>query len=180
MRRLREFLLPGGLGGLGAPCGHAARSREMYTAHFSNDHAVTFVTKAIFRAGLHGRPSFFTPRLFPRGFSFRLCARAKIQPAQLTPRDAPATPTCAPVPAHRKSEAGTRTPSTPPQTIVPRPAPEDSESSPPKPVAGSVRQPYRRPSAELPYSSQAAAPQPDTAPRPLHLCRRPPLGCAAG
>src|SRR5208282_1097160 len=99
---------------------------------------------------------------------------------QLTLPEAPATPTRAPVLPHRRSAAGTRTPNTPPQTTAPRRVLEDSGSSPPKPVAGSARLPYRRPNAAPPHSSPAAAPQPDKAPQPRHPSQRPLLAWAAG
>src|ERR1700686_1187257 len=96
-----------------------------------------------------GNPEGTLPKSALTGASPGHSTRVKVHTVQLTPLDAPATPTRAPVPAHRKSAAGRRTPSTPPQTIVrqlilrqrivPRRAPEDSGSSPPKPVADSVR-----------------------------------------
>ena len=84
----------------------------------------------------------------------------------------------APAPPPQKSELGRRTPSTPPQTTAPPAAPEGSESSPPKPAAGSARPPYPHPTATPPYSTPEAAPPPDTAPPPLHPSRRSRLGCA--
>ncbi len=56
-----------------------------------------------------------------------------------------------------------------------RPAPEDSESSPPKPVANFAQRPCRHLDAEPPFRSEAAAPPPDTSPRPLHHSQPPPL-----
>src|SRR5208283_5296827 len=98
----------------------------------------------------------------------------------LTPQDAPAPLTRVPVPARQKPGAGKQTPSTPRQTIDPRRAPEDSGSSPPKPLAGSAPQPYRRPISIPPDSSPADALQSDTTPWPFHRFRRPPPACAVG